>query len=179
MKRLLLLSGPMASGKTSVSSALQEFYGFVPISSGSFLRAHLVSQGEPLDRHNLQELGDSFDKATDFSWLIESVANPSIQTRPDVENWLLDAVRKPRQVELFRLRFGEAVKHVHIIAPESVLERRYAERSATALNEYRNDVLHPNEQSARSLSGFSEKILETDRYTPSQIADEIMGIWEM
>lgn len=178
MNRLLLLSGPMASGKTSVSAALQEFHGFVPISSGSFLRAYLAARSEPLDRHNFQELGDSLDEATDFSWLIESVANPAIQARPDVENWLLDAVRKPRQVELFRLRFGNAVRHVHIIAPESVLQQRYAARSATDFNEYNNSVLHPNEQIARSLSGFADKVLDTHTYTPFQIAVQIMGIWE-
>ncbi|WP_339471262.1 AAA family ATPase [Pseudomonas sp. EL_65y_Pfl1_R83] len=179
MKRLLLLSGPMASGKTSVSAALQELHGFVPISSGSFLRAHLATRNEPLDRHNLQELGDSLDKATDFSWLIDSVANPAIQARPDVENWLLDAVRKPRQVELFRLRFGNAVRHVHIIAPEPVLQQRYAARSATDLDEYNASVLHPNERSARSLLGFADKVLDTHTYTPFQIADQILGIWEM
>lgn len=178
MNRLLLLSGPMASGKTSVSAALQEFHGFVPIRSGSFLRAYLAARSEPLDRHNLQELGDFLDDTTDFSWLIESVANPTIQARPDVENWLLDAVRKPWQVELFRLRFGSAVRHVHLIAPESVLRQRYAARSATDLTEYNNSVLHPNEQSARSLSGFADKVLDTHTYTPFQIADQLMGIWE-
>ena len=179
MNRLLLLSGPMASGKTSVCAALQEFHGFVPISSGSFLRAYLAARSEPLDRHNLQELGDSLDKVTDFSWLIESVAEPAIQAQPDVENWLLDAVRKPRQVELFRLRFGNALRHVHIIAPDSILQQRCITRGATDVNEYNNSVLHPNEQSARLLSGLADKVLDTHTYTPFQIADQIMGIWEM
>lgn len=179
MKRLLLLSGPVASGKTSISATLQELHGFVPISSSSYLRARLAARSEPLDRHNLQELGDSLDHSTDFSWLIESVANPTIQARPDVENWLLDAVRKPRQVELFRLHFGNAVRHVHINAPESVLQQRYAARDATHINEYNNSVLHPNEKSARSLSGFADKVLDTHIHTPFEVADQIMGIWEM
>ncbi|MDD1965902.1 AAA family ATPase [Pseudomonas putida] len=178
MKRLLLLSGPMASGKTSVSASLQKIHGFVPISSGSFLRAQLAARNEPLDRHRLQELGDSLDESTDFSWLIESVANPAIQDQPAVENWLLDAVRKPRQVELFRLRFGDAVRHVHITAPETVLQQRYAARGATDLNEYIASVAHPNEQSARSLAGFADKTLDTEEYTPLEIADQIMDIWE-
>lgn len=178
MKRLLLLSGPMASGKTSVSAALQELHGFVPISSGSYLRAQLAARDEPLGRHNLQELGDSLDRATDFSWLIDAVAIPALEARPDVDNWLLDAVRKPKQVELFRLHFGNAVRHVHIIAPESVLEQRYAARGLSHLEDYRASVLHPNEQSARSLAGFADKILDTEEYTPLEIADQIMDIWE-
>ncbi|PHN23312.1 hypothetical protein [Pseudomonas syringae] len=178
MKRLLLLSGPIASGKTSVSAALQEIHGFVPISSGAFLRAQQVARAESLDRHNLQELGDSLDRATDFSWLIESVAIPALEARPNVHNWLLDAVRKPRQVELLRLRFADAVRHVHILAPESVLEQRYVTRGLGDLKEYQASVLHQNEQSARSLAGCADKVLGTEEYTPLEIADQIMSIWE-
>lgn len=178
MKRLLLLSGPIAGGKTSVSASLQENYGFVPISSGSYLRAQLAVRNEPLDRHNLQELGDSLDRATDFSWLIEAVAIPALEARQDIENWLLDAVRKPRQVELFRLRFASAVRHVHIVAPDAVLEQRYAARGLSHLEEYQASVLHPNEQSARSLTAFADKVLDTDEYSPVEIADQIMDIWE-
>lgn len=178
MKRLLLLSGPMASGKTSVSVNLQERYGFVPISSGSFLRQKLTAQNHPLDRHRLQELGDALDRDTDFSWLIDSVAIPAIQSQPEAENWLLDAARKPRQVELFRNRFLGAVRHVHILAPESVLLQRYAERGLDHLAQYHAAILHPNEQSARSLAGLADKILDTDKLNPSEITDQIMEIWE-
>lgn len=178
MKRLLLISGPMASGKTSVSAVLQEFHGFVPVSSGYFLRAQLAARNEPTDRHTLQELGDSLDRTTDFSWLIESVAIPALEARPDVDNWLLDAVRKPKQVELFRLRFGNAVRHVHIVAPDSVLSQRYAARGISHLEDYQANVLHPNEQSARSLAGFADKIMDTEEHTPLEIADQIMNIWE-
>lgn len=178
MKRLLLLSGPIAGGKTSVSASLQERHGFVPISSGSFLRAQLAAQNEPIDRRNLQELGDTLDRTTDFSWLIESVASPAIEARPDAHNWLLDAVRKPQQIALFRLRFGDVVKHVHIVAPETVLEQRHAARDLSPLEDYRASVLHPNEQIARSLAGFADKVLHTEEYTSEEIADQIMSIWE-
>ena len=92
----------MASGNTSVSAVLQEHFGFFPISSSYFLRTQLVGQGVVPDRHKLQELGDSLDRSTDFSWVIDSVARPAINARPDVDNWLLDSVRKSKQVELFK-----------------------------------------------------------------------------
>ncbi|WP_240321693.1 AAA family ATPase [Pseudomonas fluorescens] len=178
MKRLLLLSGPMASGKTSVSVALKENHEFVSISSGAFLREKLVARHESTDRYHLQELGDALDKATDFSWLIESVAKPAIDERPHVDNWLLDAVRKPRQVELFKLSFGDSIRHVHIVASEHVLQKRYAERGAGRLAEYLASVSHPNEQCARSLAGLADKILDTEELTPIEIADQILKLWE-
>lgn len=178
MKRLLLLSGPMASGKTSVSAALQEHYGFVPISSGAFLRGQLVARNEPIDRHHLQELGDALDRATNFSWLIDSVARPAIDAQLHADNWLLDAVRKPRQVELFRQHFADTVRHVHIVAPESVLQQRYAERGVDYLAQYQKSVLHPNEQSARSLAGLADQVLDIEAFTPLEIADQILKAWE-
>lgn len=168
----------MASGKTSVSAALQEHYGFIPISSGTFLREQLAARNEPIDRHHLQELGDALDRATDFSWLIESVARPAIDARPQADNWLLDAVRKPRQVELFRLHFADSVRHVHIVAPESVLQQRYAERGSYHLAQYNASVSHPNEQSARSLAGLADKVLDTEELTPFEITDQILKVWE-
>lgn len=178
MKRLLLLSGPISSGKTSVSAVLQECYGFVPISSGAFLRAQFVAEDEPPDRYKLQELGDSLDKVTDFSWLIESVARPVIDSRPNVDNWLLDAVRKPRQVELFRLCFTDAVMHVHLDAAESVLQQRYAARGPNKLAEYSVSAVHPNELCARSLIGLADIVCDTKEHSAVEIACKIMAFWE-
>lgn len=178
MKRLLLLSGPMGSGKTSVSAALQEHYEFFPISSGAFLREQLIARREPIDRHHLQELGDALDRTTDFSWLIESVARPAFDARPHAENWLLDAVRKPQQVELFRRHFAQSIKHVHIVATEPVLQKRYAERGPNHLAEYLTSVSHPNEQSARSIAGLADKILNSEKFTPIEIANQILKLWE-
>lgn len=178
MKRLLLLSGPMASGKTSVSAVLQSDFGYVPISSGAFLRAQSSAKDTPTDRHGLQELGDALDLATDFSWLIDYVALPAINARPDVQSWLLDSVRKPKQVERFRICFGDAVRHVHIVAPDAVLQQRYISRTEILIEEYQACVLHPNEQSARSLAAYADSVFDTESYTSLEIARQIMGLWE-
>jgi adenylosuccinate synthase len=67
---------------------------------------------------------------------------------------------------------------VHLLASESELKRRYALRNPHQLSQYEADVLHPNEQSARSLAALADRILDTDKLTPSDIADQIMEIWE-
>jgi adenylosuccinate synthase len=168
----------MASGKTSVSAALQEHFDFSSISSSAFLKAKLISQGEAPDRQKLQELGDSLDKSTDFSWVIDSVASPAIEARSDVDNWLLDAVRKSRQVELFRLNYGSAVMHVHVEAPEVVLQERYAARGPNHLAEYKLNVQHPNEFSARSLGNLADKVFDTETLSVLEITHQIIELWE-
>jgi adenylosuccinate synthase len=168
----------MAGGKTSVSAVLQERYGFLPISSGAFLRSQLALQNRSNERRHLQDLGDTLDQASDFLWLIDLVARPVFEERPHSDNWLVDAVREPRQVEFFRSGFTDAVRHVHVVAPEDVLWQRYACRSALPLARYQADLLHPNEQSARSLAALVDQILGTDKHTSFEIADLIMGTWE-
>lgn len=168
----------MASGKTLVSECLKEHYGFEAISSGSFLREQLLIRNVLIDRLHLQELGDALDRDTDFSWLIEWVAKPTIDARPHTDSWLLDAVRKQRQVELFRLHFVDSVRHVHIVAPEPVLQRRYSERGADHLAQYQASVSHPNEQSARSLAHLADKVMDTDEFNVLDIANQIVKLWE-
>lgn len=143
------------------------------------MRAKLVAEGEMPDRHKLQELGDNLDRTTDFSWVVNSVAIPEINARLDVDNWLLDAVRKSKQVKLFKLRFAEAVIHVHLEAPESVLEQRYAERGLNQLAEYHANVRHPNELNARSLGSIADKVFDTGTFTALEIASQIMELWEI
>ncbi len=168
----------MAGGKTSVSAVLQERYGFLPISSGAFLRSQRALQNGPNERQHLQDLGDTLDQATDFFWLIDFVARPAFDARPHTDNCLVDSVRKPRQVELFRRGYTEAVRHLHVVAPEDVLRERYACRSALTLARYQADLLHPNEQSARSLAALADQISDTDKHTSFEIADLNMAAWE-
>src|ERR1700734_1788532 len=83
-------------------------------------------------RSELQNLGDDLDAKTDFRWLLDDVALPGFRSNPTIENWLVDAVRKSRQIEHFRDTFGEAVVHVHLTAPEIALRTRYEARRATS-----------------------------------------------
>nr|WP_290447125.1 hypothetical protein [Pseudomonas sp. 21LCFQ010] len=171
------MSGPVASGKTAVSAALQECYGFAPISSGAFLREQLASQNKALNRYALQELGDTLDCVTDFSWLVESVADPIMSADANTRYWLVDAVRKARQVELFKHRYGGSVRHVHLCAPDPVLRQRHLDQGRD-LADYQAILEHPNEQSARSLAGLADKVFDTQELTPLAIAGEIVTLWE-
>lgn len=78
MKLLLLLSGPVAVGKSSVANALIKDHAFTNIKSSTYLRAQVASDGLNESRTNLQKTGDRLDDETDFKWLIDDVAAPAI-----------------------------------------------------------------------------------------------------
>ncbi|WP_163018707.1 AAA family ATPase, partial [Pseudomonas viridiflava] len=58
---VLLISGPIASGKSTVTNKLISAYGFESLSSGDYLRNLLKSKSQPVTRKELQELGDRLD----------------------------------------------------------------------------------------------------------------------
>ena len=109
----------------------------------------VIQKNLPRHRTALQQLGDELDVSTDYRWVVNDVAEHAIGNDPNVRRWLFDSVRKPRQVEHFRIRYSASVFHVHLIASEQVLRTRYDARLVGG-NDYAGDVPlrvaidHPN-----------------------------------
>lgn len=179
IKRLLLLSGPMRSGKSSVAQALKENHAFSGISSSGYLRSYAQQSGVNVERSQLQDLGDRLDVETDFAWVIDAVARPAVEAAATTENWLLDAVRKPRQVDHFRAQFPHLVKHVHLCAPEKILRTRYAAGRSAADPDYGVASAHPNEVAARSLGSIADETYDTAQASATDIAAQIVDNWEV
>ncbi|WP_208448835.1 hypothetical protein [Burkholderia cenocepacia] len=177
IKRLLLLSGPVRSGKSSVAQVLKTDHGFHGISTGGYLRSYVRPGAGDITRSWLQDLGDQLDLKTDFAWVVDSVAIPAVKAAPATESWLLDAVRKPRQVEHFRAQFPYVVRHVHLHAPESVLQARYGAGLSSGDPIYSLAIAHPNEVAARSLGIFADQIFDTEQASASEIAEQIVSLW--
>lgn len=176
--RIVLLSGPLAVGKTAVSNALSERFGFRKISSSNYLRRVATERGLPQTRQSLQGLGDALDEETAFTWLIDDVATPQVASETAQSDWFVDAVRKPEQVRCFRDKFDD-ILHVHLTAPEEVLKARFTDRSrdgddAANAGSYEICVAHPNEQSARSLGPIADLIIDLSVTTPEEAAAAIL-----
>lgn len=177
VEKLLLLSGAIGSGKTEVACELIKNFEFVKIASSGYLSSLIpAEQRKEGDerRRQLQELGDRLDDETGYRWIVDPVAIQAIQDSPSTRNWLVDAVRKKRQVELFRERFGSLVRHVHLTASEEVLRSRYAQKGS----DYDTVVMHPNEVNARSLEGFADLVLDTSAARAEPLTTEIWSLWE-
>lgn len=176
MRILLLLSGPSAVGKTTISNALQEQLGFSKVSTSLYLKQIAINRGLPSDKAMMQLLGDGLDEETDFTWVADAVALPAFEQRPRTERWLLDSVRKHRQVEVFRERYGDTVLHLHLTAPEDLLRTRYEDRRTSNSNHaddphYEEVIEHSNEISSRSLGSIANLRLDVS----SVSLEEIVG----
>lgn len=162
---VLLLSGPVAVGKSTLARQLDEDHGFRMIRSGNHLRSVATQLGSNTTRRAMQELGDALDLRTDYLWLLDDVASPQMEAAPNHARWLLDSVRKERQIEHFRSRFAH-VLHIHLTATEEVLRARYDARLAAG-GEYEGgtpyDVAtaHPNEFASRGLIRIADHVVDS------------------
>jgi adenylosuccinate synthase len=179
MSTIVLFSGPIASGKTTLADALIAAHGFQRLKSSDHLRTVCEQRGEKVSRTALQDLGDRLDNETEYRWLVEEVARPQLASGPHQSRWLIDSVRKERQVAHFRAEFGSSILHVHVWAPEEVLRARFEARRDLGkhhegLTTYDEAIAHPNEISARSLSGVAEFLIDSSQTDPAAAAASIL-----
>jgi len=169
---ILLISGPLAVGKTSIREVLTARHGYVAVQSSPYLKELAALRGIIVERASLQRLGDALDLETRFSWIVYDVARPQIAAKPEQLLWVVDSVRKTEQVRLFRDCFGSAIMHVHFTCSESVLRNRYDMRGrqddAVA---YEEAISHPNEVSSRSLSQIADRIVDLEQLSSDKAAD--------
>lgn len=181
---VILLSGPIASGKTTLADELIAHHGFKRLKSSDYLKLVCERQGYEISRSMLQQLGDRLDEETDYRWLVDDVARPQIAEDLRQHRWLIDSVRKERQIFHFRSGFGAEVLHVHVTAPDEVLKERFDRRVSSGQHyegatTYVEAVAHPNEKSARALSRIADVLIDLGEIDPSEagtlIGDRLIG----
>lgn len=175
---LILLSGPVAGGKSAVATALLDGHGFRRISTGGHLVTVAEERGIPVGRTELQNLGDALDIETDFLWPVD-VTIRQMQSASESKLWLLDAVRKERQVHHFRKAFQGVVLHVHLTASEEIIRARYEQRIASGHaygvdTSYEEMLLHPNEVASRDLQKIADLCIDTGSSPPNSIAISVV-----
>jgi adenylate kinase family enzyme len=171
---IVLFSGPIAVGKSTLCEILAISYGFRKISSGEYLRANALNRHLEPSRENLQFLGDQFDVATDFEWIVTDAAKPVLEQNSEHELWFIDSVRKPKQIEHFRAAFTNVV-HFHLTATEEVLAERYNRRNIgneakEGGTSYVKALIHPNERAARGLGKIADQVLDLSNNSPTLAA---------
>jgi adenylosuccinate synthase len=159
-KSVIVLSGPMASGKTTLAERLQLLAGFAHAKTSAFLRSGAAGE---MGRGVTFASGQLLDAETGGAWIAPWVRGLCDGLRVRVA---VDAVRTVDQLEHLRRSFGDGLYHVHLTADESILRARFAQRGeglswadAQAFEFQQNQ-----------LAAKSDQQIQTDRITPDEIA---------
>ena len=166
-QHVVLLSGPIASGKTTLAQLLVDRLGFCIVSTRALL---LRYQGE--DRRSLQAAGASLDDSAGGRWVRDGLVRWQRRCSAEV-SFVVDSVRTIDQIRWVREAFGEAVMHVHLIADVEVLADRYCTRFEGY--EYQDVSDDPVERGVNVLAGSAELVVDTSRSEPELVLEKVAG----
>ena len=168
LKQIVILSGHIGSGKTTLANKLEVEFGFRHIKTRDFLVAQWREL--QLERAALQAFGEKLDRRTGGSWVVEHLEKYSRQFT-ESQSVVLDSVRHPGQVNALREAYGRKVIHIHLEADFAELEARYRRRS-TEIKELPSYALVQQNRTERTVDRLSrpaDVVIRTDRCTPDDV----------
>ncbi len=170
--RIVVLSGPVSAGKSSLAEMLSARYSATVIKTRDLIRKQLPNVKE--ERAALQRAGERLDKKDGGAWVKNALARfieDNVQGPAASGFFVIDSVRIPGQVRSIREVYGTAVHHIHVDASDDVLAKRYSERGGkTKEFEHYEDVRRSKtEREVRKLAELADTVVETDRCAPEAV----------
>jgi adenylosuccinate synthase len=168
-RTLVLLSGEIAAGKTTLCEALSDRFGFHVFKTRELIQTKITV---PLERLALQKAGEELDRKTHGAWVADALGR-KVGDLPQDRNIVVDSVRIKKQIDAVRKGFGARVVHVHLTAERSILEKRYNARKRKArikeLPSYAEARKDPTERQVGSLSECADIVIDTGRCTDHDV----------
>lgn len=167
--RIVLVSGPICSGKSALTNHLINRYGAKVIKT-----RELIQRAKPRTkptRRSLQLAGQALDNADGGAWVGQALTE-LLERRTEGSTptglYVVDSVRILGQVQAIRKAYGADVHHIHLTAHEEELKRRFLERGASTDQNISYEELKRNrtEKNIEKLAELADIVVSTDRCTP-------------
>lgn len=169
-KLILILSGPIAAGKTTLVSDLVDRFGFHAFKTNELLKQRAAGKIEE-ERGALQAFGESLDRKTKGAWVKEGLT-PFLDSLPEGSMVVVDSARIAEQIEAIRNSFGLRVFHIHLTAPFEVLVKRFKHRKKKGFREalsYEEVRKNITESNVELLAGIADVVIDTERSSESDV----------
>jgi len=170
IERVILLSGPVSSGKSALAKGLARRYGMSICKTAEVLQ-HSVSPDLAGNRKVLQSEGERLDTRTRGKWVVEALSMV-LRDAPTTGAVVVDSVRITEQIQAIREAFGPVVTHVHLTAPEEELRKRYRERRKTRTEthfDYSEVRKNKTELQVETLADIADVVINTNQCTEDDV----------
>jgi len=187
-KFILILSGEIGSGKSTLVQLLEKKYNFKVLKTNERIKALCHEKGYyDTDRKRMQETGEKLDNETDGRW-VRSYFNDiyGAYFSESHSNYVIDSVRIQNQITAFRESYSHSVIHVHLKAAPTTLQNRYFEREKNkGLDDnkilenygyYKNDF---TEKQVNSLEEDADLVIDTDKCNELDVLTRVAGFLKL
>jgi hypothetical protein len=127
-KLIVLISGSVSAGKTTLSEGLRRQYAATTVKTKEVLKDLAVKKLKrelPSERKALQQFGEQVDVETSGEWVLNALKKHITDARVGQEDVVVvDAVRILPQIKAIRRSYQFAVKHIHLEASPPALAKR-------------------------------------------------------
>ena len=164
-KRILLISGPASSGKTTLANALARDWGMHVVRLPDIVPSGVR---DPSTRLARQRLFNRLDRESEGEWVAQALAPIYIDL--EVPRWMVvDSVESQEEIAAIRRAWPREVYHVHLTAPESQLRKRFDRQGVDEGRTY--DQIHRSSAEHRidSLASSADIVLDTNRSVPQDV----------
>ena len=166
IKKIIILSGPVSSGKTTLAQLLKSRFQLKIFKTGDYLK-ELYPKIEH-ERKAMQLLGEKLDKRYDGKWVCEGLNNFIRKLQKDNSDQvvIVDSVRIQTQINEIRKAYHNIVVHIHLDAPKAALKERYNSRKSENFRElesYEMVLENKTESRVGRLRNDADIVIDTNR----------------
>ncbi len=167
---LVVLSGPIASGKTTLAMDLARLVSAEHVSTSGLISA---AAGRELGRGELQRLGGSAS-LLGAAWIIGAVTRHADRC-PAGGVVVVDAVRTLEQVrQLKKAAVGKwRTLHVHLSGEDRELAARHQVARHDTEDAWDKAMRSPTEAAAQALEADADVMIDTTRVTPADVTARV------
>jgi len=164
--RVIVLSGHIGAGKTTLADSLVGSYDFQLIKTRELLHEEVGASG----RLDLQAAGEKLDRRTDGAWLAQALLR-KLAALEESCGVVVDSVRIRGQIDELRRAFGSRIVHVHLLASESLRRSRYKLRGD--VHAFGKVMANRTERQVDQLASVADIVIDTSSNTADDVATRV------
>ena len=188
-KIILVLSGEICTGKTTLCNKLVEEFGFKHCKTKEVMKilATKKLKGKaPSDRFFLQKFGEDLDIKHKGKWVLDYFQTIFSKSFDENKFFLIDSVRILDQIRHIRDAYSYFVYHIHLDASRESLEYRFTNRGEiktldvnTQKDRYRAYKSDPTELQVNNLRNEADLVIDTDRCNEDDVFTRVASFFKL
>lgn len=187
-KIILVLSGEICTGKSTLAEKLKSQYGFLHCKTRDGLNyyADQKLKGAAPERDFFQKLGEELDITGGGKWVLDYFQYLYSEHFAQNNFYLIDSARILKQVQHIRDAYSYVVYHVHLQASPATLEERFYKRGEIQSlskeeqkEKYRRYKSDATEQKVNDIGKDADLVIDTDRCNDDDVFIQVASFFRL